>query len=45
MASKVLSSESAYKSQYDDIVDILEKLTSIIDTQMKGLRILQGATP
>lgn len=31
--------------QYDDIVYILEKLTSIIDTQIQGLTILQGATP
>lgn len=31
--------------QYDEIVEILEKLISIIDTQIKGLTILQGATP
>lgn len=31
--------------QYDEIVEILEKLISIIDTQIKGLTIVQGATP
>lgn len=35
----------AYKAQYDEIADILEKLISIIDTQIKGLTIVQGATP
>ena len=31
--------------QYDEIVYILEKLISIIDTQITGLTIVQGATP
>lgn len=31
--------------QYKEIVYILEKLTSIIDTQITGLTIVQGATP
>lgn len=34
-----------HQVQYDEIVEILEKLISIIDTQIKGLTIVQGATP
>ena len=44
-ASLLKEEHPALYEQYKEIVYILEKLISIIDTQIKGLTIVQGATP